>query len=1224
MSQHRRTTPFPRPIRRTLPLALFAAVLVFAACNDSAPTTAPRMNHGGLALRSNAAVTGADYSITPFNSQGSTSGSLAGVNEAGHAAGSEYGVLSAGQGFTDYLWTTANDARPVIACCGLAGAINRADEVVGWGGPFPQTVAYVWTPSGGIAYPPLLPANSVGGAFGVNDNGAVVGVSTPSDFDHGHAVLWMPTAAGATTFTATDLGTLPGDLYSAARAINNAGQIVGQSSNSSGETHAVLWQPTAPGSTTYTVIALGTLGGARGSAWAINSAGEIVGLTTNSTGTQEAFLWTADQSGVSGQMLDLGDGWARGISDNGIVVGNGNSGYDGWVWTQATGRTALPSLNDGSVVAVQGISPQGTAIAGLYRYPAYGTQYPAAWTHTGPLCVEPPSGIVGWWRGEGNAADALGHNAGTIGGGVSFVPGVVGSAFSFDGETGDVLIGTKRDLNIGAGDGLTLEAWVNAQGYTDGDPGPGPIFEYFDGLHLWQYDEPGYEPYSRFLANFHVWNIRGSAAAPGAFLNAWHHLAFTYSMVTGAATLYSDGRVVATDVGPSRSSDPSFTGNTDSELHLGRRMPGSYGSTGRTYNGYIDEPTIYNRVLTPDEIQGIYRAGSAGKCELPLTNRAPVANPGGPYPLAGSTAVEGIAVAFDGSRSSDPDGDALTYSWNFGDPSVNGGGTETNVTPSHKYPDNGTYTVTLTVTDSKGAVSAPETTTVVVANLNPTGTLITDTQVKEGTAIKLGFTSVNDAPGDYATLHYAFDCGDGAGYGTARTYADAGTPAATSCATTDGPSTRAVRATIFDKDGGSTEYVANPPVNVLNVAPQPTLSASALTLKTAQTLWVSGSFADPGTTDGPWNWWIDWNDGSQPSAGTVTAQTQAITAPHAYKVEGTYWVTLSIIDKDGATGVAKIYVTVSAGQNLTWTQMSVPIAATFRGIWGSSPKDVFAVGSKNSATGLVPAVVHFDGSAWSNMALPSTYANYGLFAVSGNSPRNVYTIASQGVSTDRIVRYNGSSWSDATSQVFYHLNALWVSGTGTAYAVGYGPQTSTGQFTPLVVHYDGRTWQIMSVPSGFGPLTAVWGTADNDVYATAQLFGVVHWNGSSWSATYFQGPNADYWFGGAWGSSSSDIFAVGWNNKGPARLYHDASGSWSAMGVPGTSDNLRAAWGSASNDVYALGSVDQSPGILHYNGTVWSQMTVPSSAGALLGIWGMSTTNVFVVGDGGTILHGTP
>ncbi len=53
-----------------------------------------------------------------------------------------------------------------------------------------------------------------------------------------------------------------------------------------------------------------------------------------------------------------------------------------------------------------------------------------------------------------------------------------------------------------------------------------------------------------------------------------------------------------------------------------------------------------------------------------------------------------LACSFNGSASSDPDGDAISYSWTFGD-----GGTASGATASHTYAAGGTYTATLTVSD---------------------------------------------------------------------------------------------------------------------------------------------------------------------------------------------------------------------------------------------------------------------------------------------------------------------------------------------------------------------------------------------------------------------------------------------------------------------------------------------------------------------------------------------
>jgi len=71
-------------------------------------------------------------------------------------------------------------------------------------------------------------------------------------------------------------------------------------------------------------------------------------------------------------------------------------------------------------------------------------------------------------------------------------------------------------------------------------------------------------------------------------------------------------------------------------------------------------------------------------------NNPPVSNPGGPY--AGAT---NAPITFDGSGSSDPDGDALAYAWDFGD-----GGTASSAVAPHTYTGAGSYLVTLTVTDN--------------------------------------------------------------------------------------------------------------------------------------------------------------------------------------------------------------------------------------------------------------------------------------------------------------------------------------------------------------------------------------------------------------------------------------------------------------------------------------------------------------------------------------------
>ena len=63
-----------------------------------------------------------------------------------------------------------------------------------------------------------------------------------------------------------------------------------------------------------------------------------------------------------------------------------------------------------------------------------------------------------------------------------------------------------------------------------------------------------------------------------------------------------------------------------------------------------------------------------------------------------SSGIAPLTVNFDGSGSYDPDGEIVSYDWDFGD-----GTTDSGETVSHTFSDPGMHTVTLTVTDDQGA-----------------------------------------------------------------------------------------------------------------------------------------------------------------------------------------------------------------------------------------------------------------------------------------------------------------------------------------------------------------------------------------------------------------------------------------------------------------------------------------------------------------------------------------
>lgn len=89
-------------------------------------------------------------------------------------------------------------------------------------------------------------------------------------------------------------------------------------------------------------------------------------------------------------------------------------------------------------------------------------------------------------------------------------------------------------------------------------------------------------------------------------------------------------------------------------------------------------------------VEGANGASLTVPCPEP-SNHTPDADAGGPY-----TSTPGQAVSFDGTHSSDADGDPLTYTWLFGD-----GSTGTGPQPQHSYTRADTYVVRLMVSDGK-------------------------------------------------------------------------------------------------------------------------------------------------------------------------------------------------------------------------------------------------------------------------------------------------------------------------------------------------------------------------------------------------------------------------------------------------------------------------------------------------------------------------------------------
>ncbi len=152
----------------------------------------------------------------------------------------------------------------------------------------------------------------------------------------------------------------------------------------------------------------------------------------------------------------------------------------------------------------------------------------------------------------------------------------------------------------------------------------------------------------------------------------------------------------------------------------------------------------------------------------PPMNIAPTADPGGPY-----VGEPGRPVEFNGSASSDPNGDALTYAWDFGDGAMGDG-----VAPLHSYAADGTYTVTLTVDDGQATDTATTTVTVETPPANRAPTADAGGPYNGVTGESVSFNGAGSRDPDEDVLAYTWAFGDGTmgdGVSPIHTYAAAGT-----------------------------------------------------------------------------------------------------------------------------------------------------------------------------------------------------------------------------------------------------------------------------------------------------------------------------------------------------------------------------------------------------------------------------------------------------------------
>ena len=215
------------------------------------------------------------------------------AEKAGKAPDDEYTIIDLGT--LGGTWSYAGGLNDQCYVVGISATNQGSQHAFVW---MCDMMTDIGTPEGFL----------VSGAVNVNDNGQVAGYAN-GQYQSQYAYLWD---MGNWTY----LGTLPDLDYSACFDINNPGQIVG---------HSFMLGP-GGGSLAWIyedgdMTELGTLGGGRSSAYGINDEGQVVGSSRTDNNRTHAFLWEDGVMTDLGVLPDEENSAAYDINENGQICG---------------------------------------------------------------------------------------------------------------------------------------------------------------------------------------------------------------------------------------------------------------------------------------------------------------------------------------------------------------------------------------------------------------------------------------------------------------------------------------------------------------------------------------------------------------------------------------------------------------------------------------------------------------------------------------------------------------------------------------------------------------------------------------------------------------------------------------------------------------------------------------------------------------------------------------
>jgi hypothetical protein len=245
-------------------------------------------------------------------------------------------------------------------------------------------------------------------------------------------------------------------------------------------------------------------------------------------------------------------------------------------------------------------------------------------------------------------------------------------------------------------------------------------------------------------------------------------------------------------------------------------------------------------------------------------------------------------------------------------------------------------------------------------------------------------------------------------------------------------------------------------------------------------------------------------------------------------------------------------------------------------IHGAAANDVWAVCAVYGGPVATGEMVHFDGTTWSPAGPTAVSPAYQeVVAVSASE---VYARASESM----FLGWDGSSWTTLNDTWITSLffMTLWGSTANDMWLHDSGNTAWNTDGTSFTHHYRGTDEQ----------MTAMWGTAADNIYAVGGNGTIVHYDGARWSEIRHGLGSPELY--DIWGTSNNDIW-VGTSSDG--LMWHFDGSAWSEVSAwNGIYRNGKSLWGSAPDDWYAVlnNRGFNNGGVMHFDGARWSPVSL--------------------------------